>query len=350
MGQCTSEERARLHAWFNVYAKQEAHGLEELQAMYEVEKTRSHRQKFIWLPYVAAIFIVGLVGIWYFYEGSSIAVKTERHAHIPVDIAPGGNRAILTLANGRTVNLSETQKGIVVDDDIRYNDGSSVVGEQEDKLISIPPFARSLMLSTPKGGTYQITLSDGTQVWLNAASTLTYPEQFADNERAVRLEGEAYFSVVKDEHRPFRIKSRGQEIVVLGTEFNVSAYHDDVTEGTTLVEGSVLLQSALSGENTQLFAREQGLIKKGTIKKQTVDPTPFVAWKNGDFYFDNTSLVDMMKQIERWYDVDVIYEGQVPQERFSGGMSRNVTLQTVLQLLKVSEIKYYISGKILIIE
>jgi transmembrane sensor len=238
----------------------------------------------------------------------------------------------------------------MIGDSIRYLDGSSVIDEQMKRQASGRAPTRLLMLSTPKGGTYQVTLSDGTQVWLNAASTLRYPEQFTGDERTVEIEGEAYFSVTKDARRPFRVNSRDQRVLVLGTEFNISAYVDDAEVKTTLVEGVVQLRAESTGEHTDLFAGQQGFTRKGNIRKRSVDPTSSVAWKNGDFYFDNTPLVEMMKQIERWYDVEVIYENTVPPERFSGGMSRGVTLQTVLQLLKVSEIKYSISDKKLIIE
>src|SRR5690606_13084414 len=341
-GECTPDEQAKLHTWFNMYARQEAHGLDDLLATYRAEQAAARRGKLGWLPY-AAVFIAVLAGLWWFYDAAQNDLNVERTAAQTYDIPPGRNRAMLTLADGRTVDLNEEQKGIVLGDVIRYLDGSSVIEEQAD----IP--GRSRELSTPKGGTYQVDLPDGTHVWLNAASKLSYPERFADLDRTVEIRGEAYFSVAKDKHRPFKIRSRGQEIVVTGTEFNVSAY-EDADVKTTLVDGIVWLRAEISGRKIQLFPGEEGVIQNGNIVKYSVDPAAAVAWKEGNFYFDNTPLDEMMKQIERWYDVEVIYQGPVPQERFSGQMSRNITLQTVLQLLKLSEIKYTLSNKQLIIE
>lgn len=349
-GQCTPEEQARLHTWFNQYARYDASGLDELPAVYETKKNVLHRGKFLWLPYAAALFIAGLIGVWYLLDGLSVPLKTEAVTLKSNDVAPGGNKATLTLADGRVVNLSEAQDGIIVGEGITYLDGSAVIGEQGDELANGHPFARLLRLSTPKGGTYRVTLSDGTQVWLNAASTLKYPERFIGGERAVEIEGEAYFSVAKDERRPFKVISSGQEIIVVGTEFNVSAYIDDAEVKTTLVEGAVRLQVESSGEHIALLPGEQGVMTQGNLRKRSVDPISSVAWKDGDFYFDNTPFADMMKQIERWYNVEIVYEREVPAEKFSGSMSRDVMLQTVLQLLTVSEIKYYISDKRLIIE
>lgn len=349
-GQCTPEEQARLHTWFNHHTQHDAGGLEELRSIYETEKTGLRRRKFLWLPYAAALFIAGLIGVWYLHDGLRTQSKAEATTPKSNDVAPGGNRAILTLADGRVVNLSEAQNGIVVGEGITYLDGTTVVGEQENKSADGHPLTRLLTLSTPKGGTYRITLSDGTQIWLNAASTLKYPERFFGNERVVEIEGEAYFSVAKDASKPFKVISSGQEITVVGTQFNISAYIDDTEMKTTLVEGAVRLQVESSGEHIALLPGEQGVLTRGNLRKRSVDPTSSVAWKNGDFYFDNTPFVDMMKQIERWYNVEIVYEREVPEDKFSGSMSRDVMLQTVLQLLTVSEIKYSLSDKKLIIE
>ncbi len=340
-GECTAEEQARLHAWFNRYTANEARGLDNLRDMYVRDRMMLRKR---WLQY-AAVLLVTVAAAWYAWEGKAVDGPSDNPVAKKIeDIPPGGNKATLTLADGRTIDLSEAQSGIVVGHErILYKEGA-------EELVNLEGEAIPLVLSTPKGGTYQITLSDGTKVWLNAASTLKYPSRFDDAERVVEVEGEAYFSVAKDSKKPFRVVSHGQQINVLGTEFNVSAYTDEKDVKTTLVEGSVELQINVSGQHMALVPGEQSVLKGAEVNKRKVDVGPYIAWKNGEFNFDNTALTDMMKQMSRWYGVEVIYENGVPNERFSGAMSRDVSLQTVLELLRVSEINYRIESNTLIID
>lgn len=352
-GQCTPEEQARLHAWFNRYAANEAQGLDNLGELYVQERTALKKRWSRRLQYAAALLIT-VVAAWYVWEDRAVD-EPSTNLVVEKDIPPGGNKATLTLADGRTIDLSEAQSGIVVGDGIAYLDGSEVFETGDGKLeaedsLHTGRTIDDLRLTTPKGGTYQITLSDGTKVWLNAASTLKYPSRFDGAERVVEVEGEAYFSVAKDKRRPFKVISGSQQIEVLGTEFNVSAYADEKDVKTTLVEGSIELQVNSSGKRMALVPGEQSVLKGGEVNKRKVDVGPYIAWKDGNFNFDNTALADMMKQMSRWYGVDVVYENGVPNERFSGAMSRNVSLQTVLELLRVSEINYRIESNTLIID
>ncbi|MEC3879459.1 FecR family protein [Parapedobacter sp. 10938] len=344
-GRCTPEELTRLHAWLNQYAKNEAQGLDDLEESYNAEHAIKKTRWLRWFPYAAAVIIVTLVSVWYVGTDPAENLKPKIANLKPGDIAPGGNRATLTLADGRSIDLSEAESEIVVGGEhISYASGSEELVDLKDEEISL------LVLATPKGGTYQITLSDGTKVWLNAESTLKYPSRFVGEERVVEIEGEAYFAVTKDSNKPFKVHSRGQQIEVLGTEFNISAYTDEHDVKTTLVTGSVELKVNASGERMALVPSEQSVLSGDMITKQTVDVGPYIAWKDGHFNFDNTTLADMMKQMERWYDVEVIFESGVPNEQFSGTMSRDVSLQTVLELLHISGINYRIQGNDLIIE
>lgn len=353
-GQCTAEEKADLHAWFNHYAEREAHGLDEIARLYQEDAQEQDNEVINpapklrrILPYVAAaILIVAMIAILIFNLSrhkpgrEALMAKLEKN-----DVMPGGNRAKLTLADGTVIDLDRDQNGIMVSaNKINYPDGNGNIVQLDDNVVS------QLALSTPKGGTYQLMLADGTKVWLNAGSTLRYPSQFAKNERVVEIIGEAYFSVVKDKTRPFRVISRGQQVEVMGTEFNISAYNNDREIKTTLVSGAVRLKT--KDKLLLLSPGEQAACsEKGDIHKQPIDVQPFVAWKNGEFYFENTPLTEMLKQLSRWYDIDVVYAREIPpNERFSGTMSRNVTLQTVLKLLKISEIGYRIENNKLIIE
>lgn len=350
-GTCTTEEQRRLHAWFNRYAANEAQGLDELREAYEADTAYRRERRWSWIPYAAAAILVISVGIWSSLNWISQHREQRKETfHEIVDIAPGSNQARLTLADGQQVDLKRNQKGIIMGDALTYENGTAVLsagasGEANFSAVNM------LQLETPKGGTYQVTLSDGTKVWLNAASKLKYPIKFAERERRVEIIGEAYFAVAKDKSKPFKVICKGHEIEVLGTEFNISAYADEGVTRTTLVKGRVRVSSGTSSQSAfALQPGQQALTNDGYTKVQEIDVQPYIAWKDGYFFFDNTSLADMMKQIANWYDVQVSYERPMPQERFSGAMSRNVTLQTVLRLLKMSEIKYHIEGRRIIIE
>jgi len=266
---------------------------------------------------------------------------------------PGGNRAILTLAGGRRINLSETQSGIVVDQDqILYEEGAELVGLEVEEAVP-------LELSVPGGGTYQVTLADGTKVWLNAHSKLKYPSRFGSDERTVELEGEGYFSVSKRESGdwPFRIKVTGQTVEVLGTEFNLSAYPGEPKK-TTLVEGSVRVAPALpptageTGHRSPVTIKpgEQAIVGEATVDVVSVDVRKYTAWKDGLFYFEHTPFDELIREIARWYDVDVVYDGAVPRETISGKMRRGLSLMTVLGLLGTpTKAKIQLDGRTLII-
>src|SRR5690606_2812567 len=300
-----------------------------------------------WLPYAAALLITGPVGMW-FLRNNQVA-DHDVVAVNAADIGPGGNRATLTLADGSTVDLSEAQSGIIVGEGINYTDGSAVLGEHVNEEAAEPMggmLARPAVhvLTTPKGGTYQITLSDGTNVWLNSASTLKYPARFEENERVVELEGEAYFEVtaqtagMRSSNRvPFRVISKGQTVEVLGTQFNISAYADEPAIKTTLVEGRVKVEAGESPFKGLLLEPGEQAILTGTVmQKQQVDVEQFIAWKDGLFSFRETELHAVMSQLSRWYDVTIAYQDNVPTTHYYGAISRNESLAGVLDLLQQS--------------
>lgn len=391
----SSEEQAVLNAWLDERPENRAffdtledteNLRQKLQVFHEVDrkrlweitqakmadrgmaKDRPSRKLRFWLPYAAAVILIALIGTWvYSLVGDRQPMESDRvpllsHADIP----PGGNRATLTLADGQTIDLSEAQTGIIVGDGITYLDGNSVLGDQVNEGTR----EHSLMLTTPKGGTYQVTLPDGTKVWLNAASTLRYPSRFAGNERVVELNGEAYFDVSEQVSKgtseriqsglqtagssrriPFKVVSNGQTVEVLGTQFNIEAYGGKSEIKTTLVKGAVrIVPEAASQPAVTLSPGQQSRLAGESIVVNDVDIEPYVAWKLNMFHFKHTPFAEMMHQIERWYDVDVVYNSQIPQETFSGRMKRNVSLLGVLKLLKASEIKFRIEGRQLIID
>ncbi len=335
-------------------------------------------RKLTWLPYAAAIIFALAVGI-YVYQVSDKQLTVGNL--VEADIQPGGNRATLTLADGRTIALSSEQSGIVVGDDIKYLGGIEVLeqGARSKEQGQHSPFGMEngnhntqyAILTTPKGGTYQLTLADGTKVWLNAASTLKYPERFDDKERVVELEGEAYFEVSyqlsavsnqllvdgrkQAESRqpiakkvPFLVKTATQTVEVLGTQFNISAYDDDADTKTTLVEGKVHVTADGQGaaiRNTQyaiLSPGQQSIVNQENIHVNNVDVSGFIGWKSGDFVFNGTELRDAMKQLSRWYDVEVVYEGHIPRTPFYGSISRNYSLTKLLNVLKEGKVNFSI--------
>ncbi len=312
-----------------------------------------------WLPYAAAIVVLLSTG---FFVWDKVFKTTDQEVEqIAVDILPGGNRATLKLADGRTIDLDEGQMGIIVgDDEIAYADGNTlVVGLNENGKSSQ---SEMFVLTTPKGGTYQVTLPDGSKAWLNSASTLKYPSRFSEEERIVELEGEAYFDVVNsDTHKnkqaknsgwPFKVVGGGQDVEVLGTEFNISAYAGEGDVKTTLVEGHVRVtpRDDRAG-GAELVPGEQAVFTVGhRITKREIDIDQYTAWKEGWITFQDKSFAQIMREVERWYDVDVRYEGAtIPSEVGYGMAKRSENLSVILKLLESGGIRFRMDGRTLTI-
>lgn len=296
-----------------------------------------------WVQVAAAVLII-VTGAIYFY------IKSTYPLQAPIsqlaDIAPGGNQATLTLPDGRTINLSEMQSGIVVEDGIRYGDGSKLFDNgsltmDDDSVLNSPPSSINYQLSTPNGGTYQVTLPDGSRVWLNAASTLRYPEQFGGEIREVELEGEGYFEVAKNEHQPFFVKSRGQLVKVVGTAFNINAYPDETDVTTTLVEGVIAIGSAAAAiqpsvEFHMLAPGQQAAFDSGQVRIRDVDVNDYIAWKDGRFVFYGESMPTVIRQIERWYNVSFEHQELAAGIELWGMLSRDVTLSQILEVIELN--------------
>lgn len=277
----------------------------------------------------AAALILASVGIAIHYDMS----KPEHVGgitRVPLDDAlPGGNRATLRFDDGSTFSLSEERSGIVVADArVTYEDGSPL--EDHAPNGAAKSKIQQASLTTPNGGTYQILLPDGTKVWLNAASTLRYPTDFDGPVRHVELTGEAYFDVSHRADQPFRVDVQGTIIEVHGTEFNIQAYSGYAS--TTLVEGSVTVRS---GEKSlALHPGEQSYFDGTRFVVHQAEIPKVVAWKDGKFYFSKDNLVEIMGQLSRWYDLEVVYHGEVSVHTgFSGTISRYVNLSEVLEML-----------------
>lgn len=294
---------------------------------------RHTRGLFPWrraIAVAASVMLVLAAGIWAVSEFT----KDGRETAQMVDIAPGTNRATLELADGRKVDLSEAQTGIVVGDGIRYLDGS-VVWPQDH--TDHPSPATLYTLTTPKGGTYQVTLPDGTKVWLNAASTLTYPSRFDGEKREVEISGEGYFSVARDTSRPFRVISRGQAVEVLGTEFNITAYADEPGTKTTLVEGVVRVASTTNHQPPiTLRPGQQATLNGPDIDIREVNILSQTAWKDGMMVWADVPLSQAIRQIERWYDVEFESYPADWDGTLGGSVPREVNLSEVLAALELN--------------
>lgn len=304
-----------------------------------------------WAAAAAVLLIVGIG--FYFYNNKHQAADQQQVAAKANDVAPGGNKATLILGNGKAINLSDTKTGVVIDaTKLTYNDGSSV----NDPAAKITPDVRKqLALKTPRGGTYHVILPDGSKVWLNAASIIKFPSSFADlNERRIELSGEAYFEVVKNKNMPFVVKTDDQEVVVLGTHFNINSYNDEESVRTTLLEGSVKVL-ALNAESTgKTVAAAEGLVLrpgqqsvKSDAKWRVVEANieECMAWKDGYFQFNRADIRTVMRQLARWYDIDVKYEGDLPNLKFEGNIQKNLTLAQAFKVLNKSGVHFKISGK-----
>ncbi|MGK6352831.1 FecR family protein [Parapedobacter sp. DT-150] len=282
------------------------------------------------LPYAAAAIIILLITWLEIRDRQQPAIEPKLvNAE---EILPGGNKATLSLPDGRTILLDEEQEGVIIKDDhISYVNGA---GKAIIRLNA--EIAEQLTLATPKGGIYAVTLPDGSRVWLNSSSVLKYPSRFTGGQRLVEIEGEAYFDVTPDAEHPFVVRSGGQEVGVLGTEFNISAYPDEPKSRTTLVEGKVQIVNRLSMAVRDLVPGEQATVDGKQTHIQKVDVTQYTAWKDGFFYFDGVAPQIAFDQMERWYDIEVVYGGKIPSTRFFGMIDRNGTLHDALIVLKES--------------
>lgn len=290
----------------------------------------------------AAVIGISFAG-WWFFDGVSGSVNQQSKQEL---ISPGKQSATLTLANGDQIRLQETMNGQIADEMgikiSKSNDGQLIYEVGKNAGAG----SGNHILSTTKGETYRIKLPDGTQVWLNAASALKYPMQFAHKgKREVELVGEAYFEVTKDPKHPFIVNTSGQQVKVLGTHFNVNSYADEPALRTTLLEGSVEVSS--SNRKLKLLPGQQSSLNaNGTLKLQQVDTAPIIAWTNHEFMFDEDDIESVMRKIARWYNVDVIYQGKKTTEKFGGGISRFDNVKQVLNLLEnTGAVHFRIEGK-----
>ncbi len=301
------------------------------------------------LTAAAAVLLIVTAGIWFWWSHDGRKAQQEDLQGMMVnDVPPGGNSGILTLGDGSQIMLDSAGNGTLL-----YQGNAQVIKAGNGQLTynntGSPGKVSYNTLTTPRGGQYRVTLPDGTRVWLNAASSLTYPTAFTDKQRVVELTGEGYFEVMANAAKPFHVKVNQTDIAVLGTSFNVMAYGEEKMQQTTLLEGAIQLKT---GEAAVLLKPgQQGNIdQQGTLQVlDQVDLEEVTGWKNGVFQLNSADIPAVMRQISRWYNVEVVYEGKMPEGHISGKIAMDLTLAQVLKVLELSGLHYPLENKKIIV-
>jgi ferric-dicitrate binding protein FerR (iron transport regulator) len=304
-----------------------------------------HLLKTAWFRFAAASLIIMAVGGYLWYVNVDREAQKKLVTTVDKQIIPGGNKAMLTLSDGSTIVLDSAATGTLT------TQGNVAVMKLANGQIAYKPEGGTgsnevLMntMHTPRGGQYRLMLPDGTQAWLNAASSVTYPVAFTGNERKVQVTGEVYFEVAKRKKMPFIVQLKdGAEIKVLGTHFNVNAYSNEPAMRTTLLEGSVKV--SLGTQSALLQPGQQAVVKNSIQVQKQVAMEQVMAWKNGLFNFEDAALDEIMRQLERWYDIEIVYEGKVPQIELAGKLTRDVSLNDLLPALGKMGVHYKLEAR-----
>ena len=358
-GKTSEAENRFLHAYYDHFEKEP----DILDKLSPEEKDRLEKQmetnimtsrqsaKVLRLPgylkIAAAAVITGVLvvtGVYLSRKTEPQPVAVVQKKALQHDIAPGGNKAILTLADGNKVNLDDSSNSGLLEQNNSLVSAGKIIYNQ-DRTVGKESAANSFnMLQTPTGGEYQVVLSDGTKVWLNASSSIRFPTTFFGSERIVELTGEGYFEVAKNASKPFIVHVNDMNVRVLGTHFNIMAYSNESLIKTTLLEGSVMVSKGT--HESLLVPGQQALIGTGdAIRVQEADVAKEVSWKNGYFTFNRDNIRSVMRQLSRWYDMDVNFEGKESTDEFSGKIRRTATVAEALRILQLTDVQFKIEGK-----
>lgn len=356
-GSCTEEEKELLEQWFDHTSVRSEWKWEDEQARDHTRRQMlDHIQTHIrgterkpvrplwgYLSMAASVALLLMAGAWWFLRSGNGADRVADYRQAAVK--PGTQQAMLTLSDGSLVMVDGAARGVLSKDGdmkvLKTNQGNLEYRKDTEGQAS----AGRNTLVVPRGGTFKVTLPDGTIAWINSATRMAYPAGNTGAERLVELSGEAYFEVSPDKKRPFRVVSGGTEITVTGTHFNVNAYEDEKNVTTTLAEGQVVVRR--EGEQALLKPGQQALSNaSGKLTVREADVEGSLAWKDGYFVFEDMELRSVMKMISRWYDVEVVYEGDIPPRRFGGTFSKSKDLGGLLSYLgQLSNIQFKQDGK-----
>ena len=356
LGKATPEELALLESWYLTYQEEGGASPDMITRLAAVDRVwerledeyRPVKRLFGWRRnLVAAAAVIALVigiGTYFLYQPTRpAAISVSQLAGSKKDIAPATNKATLSIAGSGMMVLDSSRTGIAVNSgDLRYDDNTKIQGQT---AVAFNEDVRMLTLQTPKGGTYRLILPDSSVVWLNAASRLVFPSSFSGQQRReVELQGEGYFEVAKNKAQPFIVKSRGQNVEVLGTHFNINGYADEVITKTTLLEGSIRIA------NVVLKPGEQAQTSDAGIKISRVDTDEAIGWKNNYIVFQDENIQSIMRKISRWYDMEVVYEGELPTDDFGGRVSsRNYVSQVLRKLELTNKVHFKIVGRKIVV-
>ncbi|MEP7259442.1 MAG: FecR family protein, partial [Flavitalea sp.] len=317
-------------------AEEENHSLPTMAPISRIHFIRSR-----FFRYAAAVVLLAGAALYIF----NVQRKNQYPAiaqNVPVkakDILPGGQKAMLTLGDGTTIVLDNAANGKIAQQGhtqvLKLANGQLQYEALDNNNAEGSNKISYNTMSTPRGGQYQLTLPDGSNIWLNAESSITYPTAFAGNDRKVKITGEVYFEVAKDKTKPFIVTAGEQQVEVLGTHFNINAYTDEGQIKTSLLEGSVKI-------NKEILEPGQAYMN-GKISATDVDRD--VAWKNGVFNFNDQTLMQVMRQLARWYNLEVAYPQGVPKKEYGGEMGRNLSLDQVLKGLENSGVHFQLTGR-----
>jgi transmembrane sensor len=363
-GTCSKQERLFVERWLLFHNAEGNSQINEdefdrLQTE-EWDKVRvifkqRRNNKMLWLSAAAVLIVLGL----WLYAGR-IGNTSHLSASAHSDILPGTVGATLTLTDGRKIRLSEIANGEIANESgfivTKTSSGQIIykINPQDSDDINNSSLRDGRtkqsynILSTAKGETYQVCLPDGSLVYLNAASSLTYPANLNERgKRRVKLDGEGYFEVAKDKDHPFLVESKDQVIEVLGTHFNINSYPDDPVTRTTLIEGSVKVSSLRGSKQSQfLKPNQQSIIKGQFIGIVPVNTDLVMAWRKGYFRFVDDPIENVMAQLTRWYNITPRYQGQPTKERFNGVISRDKDIKEVLRMLeRTSTVHFKVEGR-----
>lgn len=352
-GTLSPEQKAMMESWYINQATNSKAELDEEKENEIIELLRATlplkypKPSRMWWPRIAAAasIILCLGTAYYFYQKTDV---TPSVSYAKNNILPGGNKAYLTLADGKRITLTNAKNGTLAQQpgvNITKTSDGELIYSINDLKPEIEGAKNYNTIETPVGGQYQVVLPDGTKVWLNAASSLKFPSTFARLvNRKVELRGEAYFEVAKNKQQPFIVKTAEQEVEVLGTHFNINTYKNEQGVKTTLLEGSVKIHNGV--ESKILKPGEQSTLTNQRFMVKTIDVEEAIAWKKGYFYFNNENIESIMRKLSRWYNVEVQYEGKIPNEGFYGTVSQTKNISQVLSILeKTKGVHFRIEGR-----
>ncbi|MBD1426471.1 FecR family protein [Sphingobacterium arenae] len=358
-GECSQQEKDFLERWYASELQKKIFEIDEsdlrtvkdeLWERIVDKRPEITKRRIAWRVWagVAAVLLIGFFVIYHETQrtdktpGEKIVTRTQ-------NVLPGGNKAVLTTGDGKQIILTDEADGV-----IEQGDGF-IIRKQEDGLVSFEitdhtgrVASVNNTIETPKGGIYQIVLPDGSKVWLNSASSISFPSNFSAAERKVSITGEVYFEIQHDVTRPFRVHAPQQQIEVLGTRFNINAYEDEPYVRTSLIEGSVKVKGATQ-EHVLKPGFELRTTKNGDDRVGKADIEAIIAWKEGVFQFDRVELGALMRQLARWYDVEVIYTGAYPKDEFVGKIKRNEDIRKILNVLRYGNINVSLEGRKLMV-